>query len=408
MTDLEKRVSEIDPGGMSLYHPAVSMNPAVIVSLGSMEGIPEHTADRQQPISERSSAAKGIVLVLLVTAAAYLLRHTPLWPITIDGKPQLSASLLAILIGLIIRNLFSPPAELSKGIKLVVKRLIPIAIVCIGAGLHFGQLRGAGPTALGVMVGCVVVAYLAAYSVSRLLGLSKKTSILLGTGTGICGSSAIVAAAPLIDADDEDVVLSVGTVNLLGLIAMLSLPALATSMGMDARAFGVWCGATIHAVPQVLAAADAHPSGPTTAVQWATLIKLARVVLLAPLVVILAVVYSRRRTASDNGPRIHPARLVPWYIWGFLGLALVNTLGWLPSITSTISLADQTYQPNLVVSDLFSQLGKVLLIIALAGIGLEVRLKKLASVGGRAIIAGFASTLVLGAVAYALIAFLLS
>ena len=362
----------------------------------------EKPMDQAQPRAIKSPVVIGVALALAVTLAAYLVRAVPIWPLTIDGKPQLSTALLAIVIGLAVRNLFTLPAEISLGTKFVVKRLIPIAIVCIGAGLNFAQLRGAGPVALGVMAACVVVAYLAAYGIARLFGLSGKTAVLLGVGTGICGSSAIVAAAPLIDADDEDVVLSVGAVNLLGLVAMMALPMIGTAIEMDAQSFGIWCGATIHAVPQVLGAADAHPTDPATAVEWGTLIKLARVVLLAPLILILAVAYARKR-GSGNGPKIHPANLMPWYIWGFLALALCNTLGWLPSI----ALPDGLYTEKIVVADLLGKIGKLLLIIALAGIGLEVRLKKLMSVGGRAIAAGLASTVVLVAVAYLLIALLL-
>lgn len=394
---------------MSLYGAAVSLTPAAVVSLGSMEGLPDNS---HEPVGSGATAhpvVMGVLLALLVTIVAYTIRRVPIWPINIDGQAQLSAALLAIVLGLAVRNLFVLPPALSLGTKLVVKRLIPIAIVCIGAGLDFGQLRGAGPVALGVMTACVVVAYLAAYLIGRLVGLSNKTAILLGVGTGICGSSAIVAAAPLIEADDEDVVLSVGTVNLLGLLAMLALPVLAVAVGMDGRSFGVWCGATIHAVPQVLGAADAHPADPAIAVEWATLIKLARVVLLAPLVVLLAVAYTRRRSHGDgDAPRIHPARLVPWYIWGFLAFALLNTLGWLPVMSTTVHLAGGSHSGDIAAADVLGRLGKLLLIIALAGIGLEVRLKKLLSVGGRAIAAGLASTVVLVAVAYMLIVLLLS
>lgn len=402
MTNIQERITEVDPSGMSLYQSAVSLSPAAVVSLGSMEGVPDRPGSK--PAAPALPAPViGIALAVLVTGAAYLLHQLPVWPFAIAGKHPISATLLAIVLGVLIRNLVTLPESISVGTKMLVKRLIPIAIVCIGAGLNFGQLRGAGPLALGVMVVCVIVGYGATVFIGRLLGLPNKTAVLLGVGTGICGSSAIVAAAPLIDAEDEDVVLSVGTVNLLGLVAMLALPAIASAVGMAAQAFGIWCGCTIHAVPQVLGAGDGHYADPTLAVEWATLIKLARVVLLAPLMLVLAIAYARRRKPDSDAPKVHPTRLIPWYIWGFIALALLNTLGWLPTMTFAFGQSSSAPTTQLALAESLTTAGKFLLVLALAGIGLEVRLRKLIAVGSRAIGAGLISTVVLALVAYLLI-----
>ena len=407
--DIQKQINEYDPSGMSIYGSVVTLSPAAVVSLGSMEGVPAHLpADEAKPPRLALPAPTiGVALAVAVTLAAYLLHGLEVWPFRIAGKQQISATLLAIVLGLGVRNLFTLPAQVSIGTKLLVKRLIPIAIICIGAGLDFTLLRSAGATALGLMAMCVVLGFGLSYGIGRVLGLTGKTAALLGVGTGICGSSAIVAAAPLIDADDEDVVLSVGTVNLLGLIAMLSLPAIAAAVGMGAQAFGVWCGCTIHAVPQVLGAGGAHPADPATALEWATRTQLARVVLLAPLIVILAIAYAKRRSAAGNTgntAKVHPAKLVPWYIWGFLAAATLSTLGLLPALTFDFSQAANLTTYNLDMRELLTTTGKLLLVIALAGIGLEVRLRKLLSVGSKAIAAGLVSTATLVALAYLLIA----
>ncbi len=413
-SNIQNRINDYDPSGMSIYGSVVTLSPAAVVSLGSMEGVPAPGSSPRSSVVDQAAPTRlqlpepavGIALAAAVTLAAYALHHLEVWPFRIAGKQQISATLLAIVLGLAVRNLFPLPAQVTVGTKLLVKKLIPIAIICIGAGLDFTLLRSAGATALVLMAVCVVLGFGASYAIGRALGLTAKTAALLGVGTGICGSSAIVAAAPLIDADDEDVVLSVGTVNLLGLIAMLALPAIAAAVGMGAMAFGVWCGCTVHAVPQVLGAGGGHPTDPATAIEWATLTKLARVVLLAPLIIALAIAYAKRRAATGthgSTAKVHPARLVPWYIWGFIAAATLSTLGLLPALTLDFSQAANPTTYNLDVRDMLTTTGKLLLVIALAGIGLEVRLGKLLSVGGKAIAAGLVSTAILIAAAYGLI-----
>ena len=405
MADQSSRLAGLDHDGLAtLYGGIVTLSPEAALSLGSMEGVYD-TPVRQAPVIPGRWG--GYLLAAAAAAAAYGLHYLPIAPFTLDTasggtRHPIGAAIIAIILGVMIANLIKLPKPVVAGAKSIVRSVIPYAIVCVGAGLNLVAISQAGLSALSIMLGAVVFAYGAAYLIGRMLGLPHKTATLLGVGTGICGSSAIVAAAPLIDAEDEDMVLSIGAVNLLGLIMMLLLPAVAPLIGISAERFGVWCGATIHAVPQVLAAGDAYYTGGADAAksaEWATLIKLGRVALLAPLVFVLALVHARKRASVGSGDNVSVRyhQLVPWFIWGFIIMAALATKGWLPHLSfgeggDTIALAD-----------VIKFAGKVLLTFAMAAIGLGVNLRLMIGVGGRAVIAGALSSILLALAALGLV-----
>lgn len=409
MADQSTRLAGLDHDGLAtLYGGIVSLSPEAALSLGSMEGVYDAPA---RPAPSIPGRWVGYLLAAAAAGAAYGLHYLPIAPFTLDTasggtRHPIGAAIIAIILGVVIANTIKLPRQVVAGAKEIVRSVIPYAIVCVGAGLNLVAISEAGLSALSIMLGAVLFAYGAAYLVGRLLGLPHKTATLLGVGTGICGSSAIVAAAPLIDAEDEDLVLSVGAVNLLGLIMMLLLPAFAPLIGLTAEHFGVWCGASIHAVPQVLAAGDAYYIGGDDAAksaEWATLIKLGRVALLAPLVFVLALMHARRRAQSGSGDsvtvRYH--QLVPWFIWGFIIMAALATKGWLPHLS--FGEGGQ----SIASADVIKFAGKLLLTFAMAAIGLGVNLRLMMGVGGRAVIAGTISSVLLAITALGLIYVLL-
>lgn len=331
----------------------------------------------------RSAFWPSCLLATAVALSAYLVHFAPLAPFTVLGdagvRHPVSAAMIAILIGLVVRNAVSIPNSLAAGCKTVVRKSIPLAILCTGAGLNLAHLVSVGPTVLSITLTCVVLAVTVAYSVGRLFGLGHKTAMLLGAGTGICGNSAIVAVAPLIDAEEDDIALSVGAVNLLGLLAMLVLPALGGWFSIGSEEFGVWAGTSIHAVPQAVAAGFAL--GPDAGAM-ATLVKLVRVTMLAPMVFVVAAL----RSSGDR--RISCVGLIPWFVWGFLAFAILGTFGLIPTTA-------------------ISQVGKILLTLAMSAIGLGVDVRHLVGVGGRAVAAGLVSTVALTAASLTLITLLM-
>lgn len=397
---------------------AALLNADSFLSLGSMEGVYEPVVTKPSAPVVPARVAEllpGYLLAAGVGVLAVLVHDLPVWPFTSQGpegtRHPVSTTIIAITLGLLLRNLLPLPETVRTGCKHIVKKIIPLAIVCTGAGLNLVALGSVGLTALMITVICIGVAVGGCYFLGRFMGLGWKTSLLLGTGTGICGNSAIVAVAPLVDAEDDDLVISIGAVNLFGLVTMLALPALGGLMHMNSEAFGVWAGTSIHAVPQVVAAGFAYTPEAGT---LATLVKLVRVTMLAPLVFLLAIMYRRDHPAMQDSTApftVRYARLVPWFVWGFLLLAVCNSLGLLPTMEfpHAPALAAFGFESGLraPLGGMFEYVGKVFLILAMAAIGLEVNLRVLLRAGSTAIRAGLICTLLLVAVSLVLITFLL-
>jgi uncharacterized integral membrane protein (TIGR00698 family) len=388
---------------MSYYD---SISSEALLSLDSMEGVyalpvVEKRAAAVPKAAPRDSVWPGYYLTALTAVLAYAIHYLPLAPFRVANasgvRRPISAAIIAILAGVLVRNLFPVPGSVVEGCKVIVRKAIPLTIVLTGAGLNLALLATAGVKALTITVICIGVATASAYYCGRLFGLLPKTALLIGAGTAICGNSAIVAVAPLIDASDEDVTLSVGTVNIMGLLLMFLLPLAGTALKMSDEAFGVWAGSTIHAVPQVVAAAFAYSQNAGT---LATLVKLVRVTLLAPFMIALMLINARQRKASGESHAavtVHYSRFVPPFVWGFLLVALLNTASLLPTLQFHVAswVTGQARDFSLSTSSLLSGVEAILLTLAMAAMGLEVSLRRLVKVGGPAVLTGLAAAVIL-------------
>lgn len=295
-----------------------------------------------------------------------------------------SAAILAILAGVLARNVLMLPAALRRGSKSIIKSVIPLSIVLLGAGLDLEALADPqiGVGGLAFTIACMLVALGAAFGAGKLMGLTGRTSGLLAAGTAVCGSSAIMAVAPVLEAEDDEIVVALGTVNLMGLLAMLAVPPLATAFGLADEAAGLFAGTSVHAVPQAVAAGAAVSDG---AAGFATLFKMVRVAMLAPLVLGFGSFLAWRRPrghAKEQSRRI--GSIVPWFIWGFLALAALRTCG---------ALDGQVLSKPF--GDLLAVWGKHLLTFSMVAIGLEIDLRKLLGVGLRGLIAGTLASMAL-------------
>ncbi|MEO8131507.1 MAG: putative sulfate exporter family transporter [Bryobacteraceae bacterium] len=369
------------------------------LSLSSMEGIyvapavEPRPADGIKPVPV-PSIRSGAALSLLVTAASYAIHYIPAVPFRIVSehgiRRPISASIIAILAGVFVRNVFAVPASAGLGCKVIVRRLLPITIVLAGAGLNLTDIAIIGFNALTITVLCISVATASAFYIGRMMGLTSRSALLIGAGTAICGTSAIIAVAPLISAEDEDVTLSVGTVNLLGIVLMFLLPFLGGALHLSDTAFGVWAGTSIHAVPQAVAAgfAFSEPAG-----TLATLVKLVRVTLLAPFIVALIFLYVRR--SNRQRVTVHFSRLIPAFVWGFAAMAILNTGRFFPALVFQLApwLAVHTF--TVPMSETLVDIGNYILTFVMAAMGLEVHIRQLAAVGGKALLVGSISTAIL-------------
>ncbi len=299
------------------------------------------------------------------------------------GRSWLEALVIAILLGAIVRAAWTPGARWRLGIVFGAKTLLEIAVVLLGATVSAGTILGAGPALLASVVLVVCASIAVSYGLGRLFGLPRRMAILIACGNSICGNSAIVAVAPVIGADGEDVAASIAFTAVLGVAVVLGLPALAIAWEMTPRAFGVLAGLTVYAVPQVLAATAPISS---LSAQIGTLVKLIRVLMLGPVVLALSLLSGRdpaapgQRQGSARPPLRH---LAPRFIIGFLLLVAARSAGLIPE----------------AFADPVSRIASGLTIVSMAALGLGVDVRTVARAGLRVSLVVTLSLLALGGAA---------
>jgi len=335
----------------------------------------------------------GVALCSLVTVFAYLLQRVEIESV---GRPWLEALVFAILLGVAIRSVWTTPGAWCAGIEFCAKTLLEVAVVLLGASVSVRAVLAIGPELIAGIAIVVVVAIATSYAISRALGLPQRMAILVACGNSICGNSAIAAVSPVIGADGEDVASSIAFTAVLGVIVVLVLPLLVPLLQMSLTQYGVMAGLTVYAVPQVLAAT--LPIGALSN-QVGTVVKLVRVLMLGPVVLLMSLLASRLRDEMDEpapqvtaGDRPKPGKpalhqLVPWFIVGFLVVAGIRTAGWIPSAI---------LKPTAFVANLLTT-------VSMAALGLGVDIRAVAKAGLRVTGAVTLSLIVLGLISLGLI-----
>jgi uncharacterized integral membrane protein (TIGR00698 family) len=323
----------------------------------------------------------GVLLCAAITAAAIALQ---LLEERITGQPYIEGLVLAILIGVAVRSVWLPDARWQPGICFCAKLLLEIAVMLLGASVSaYTVLQLGAPMLLGIAV-IVAVALCASYLIGRSLGLPQRMAILIACGNSICGNSAIVAVAPVIGATANDVSSAIAFTAVLGVVVVLGLPLLVTPFGLSLPQYGFLAGMTVYAVPQVMAAT--LPIGALSN-QVGTLVKLVRVLLLAPVVVAMS--FAARRLPQEGVrpvmPKLH--RLVPWFIMPFLLLAAMRTFNLIPAAL---------IEPVVYLTRGFTT-------ISMAALGLGVDVRVIARTGPSVSAAVILSLVVLGGITMLLI-----
>jgi len=352
-------------------------------------------------LSKPERSALGIVRSLvpgLLLCGAVTLAATALQVVEerLFGRAWLEALVLAILIGTAIRTAWTPGARWERGVSFGAKTLLEVAVVLLGASISLQTLVAVGPALLAGIAGVVAIAIASSYGIGRALRLPRRMAILVACGNSICGNSAIAAVAPVIGADGEDIASSIAFTAVLGVVVVLALPLAVPLIHLSLLQYGVLAGLTVYAVPQVLAATA--PVG-VLAVHIGTLVKLVRVLMLGPVVLLLSLFASRLREETDEpaphltaGDRPKPGRiaihhLVPWFILGFLLLAGIRSAGLIP---------EAALGPIAAVAN-------VLTVLSMTALGLGVDVRVVARAGVRVVLAVTASLVALAAISLGLI-----
>ncbi len=272
-----------------------------------------------------SRLAPGIALSAVIGIVAWLLADIE---VRLLGHPVIEALVLAILLGMAVRTVWTPPPTMSPGIGFTAKQLLEVAVFLLGVSVDLPLLLRAGPSLAIGIVGLVVIGLSLSYGLGRVLGLEHKLAVLVACGNSICGNSAIAAVAPVIDAEPEQIASSIAFTAILGVAVVLGLPLLIHPLGLSFYQYGVLAGLTVYAVPQVLAAA--FPVSVLSG-QVGTLVKLVRVLMLGPVVLFFALRERRSSTRTSAATqRFRVTQYVPWFIIGFLVLAGVRSAGLVP------------------------------------------------------------------------------
>lgn len=286
--------------------------------------------------------------------------------------------MVGLVLGAVMTNLGLNPPLLHPGLRVASRRLLRAGIVLLGLQLVVAQMLALGAPVLLLTLCVTVVTFLATNWLGRRLGLSASRSLLVASGFSICGASAIAAVAATDDSDDDDVMTAVALVTLAGSLAIVALPPLMEVAGLTAEEFGVWAGASGPEVAQVVAIAGAVGSA---ALAPAVLVKLARVTLLAPLLLAIGL-WQRRGTARRQESSRPP--LIPLFVVGFLAAMSLRSLGLVPEGLLGPAQALQT----------------ALLTAAMFGLGTSVRLVPLLRTGRRSLGVGLAAMVLVTLLAY--------
>ena len=266
----------------------------------------------------------------------------------------LGASIIALFMGTIINSFFHPD-WMKPALKFTSKKILKAAIVLLGASLSINTIMSVGKMTFFVMIFTFAMCFGGGYFIRKLFGLNWKLSNLISAGTGICGGSAVAAIAPVIDADDKDIAFAMSSTFLFDMVMVALYPLMGKALGMSDIAYGIWAGTSVNDTASVVASGYAFSEA---AGDFATMVKLTRTIAIIPTVLVFAYIGTRMKQrqmqTANGGKKVNILKIVPWFIGGFLVLAVVNSVGLIPT----------------AVSGVMKGASKYLMVTALAAIGL--------------------------------------
>lgn len=265
----------------------------------------------------------GVAICFAVAALSVLLEKL------IPGE-LLGASIIALFMGTIINSFFHP-SWIKPALKFTSKKILKFAIILLGASLSVNTIMSVGKMTFFVMIFTFAMCFGGGYFVRKIFGLNWKLGNLISAGTGICGGSAVAAIAPVIDADDKDVAFAMSSTFLFDMVMVAVYPILGRALGLTDIAYGIWAGTSVNDTASVVASGYAFSE---IAGDFATMVKLTRTLAIIPTVLVFAYISTRIKQkelkAANNGQKVNLVKIIPWFIGGFLLLAILNSVGAIP------------------------------------------------------------------------------
>lgn len=307
----------------------------------------------------------GLGVAAAIAAVAYLLAEVP-------GLGVIGALGISLFIGITVRAVVGLPEVAAAGTDFAAKTLLRVGVVLLGVRLNFALIGEAGVAVLLLDALVIALGVVFIERVGKWLGIGRSLRLTVALGSSICGASAIAASAQVVKASDDEVSVSVGVVSILGTFGVLAYAVLGGALGLGETVYGLLAGSTLQEVGQALAAGFAHSPG---AGDLATVTKLARVAMLAPVLIAVGAILARnarREDGEEAGNVGGITTLVPPFLVGFLVVGVANTVGFIPTEVARVM---QTASIMLTAA-------------AMAGIGLGVHLGVLRDIGGKAVLLG--------------------
>jgi uncharacterized integral membrane protein (TIGR00698 family) len=379
---------------------------------GSMEGLPEWVdpigprdpqpwqRGAQALFEELAAVLPGLTIAAVIAFGGTLIANGFGATLGFERTP-LSPILVSILLGLVLRNAIGLPAAYHPGVRLCQQRILRLGVALLGFRLSLAALGTIGAAALPIVTASIVTALLVVGWINRALGLHPRLGTLIAVGTAICGNSAIVATAPVIGAEEEEVSYAVGCVTLFGMLALLTYPFLSDLLFPgDALSSGIFLGTAIHDTAQVAGAAllAAQYYAMPEILDTALVTKLLRNVFMIIVIPGMAVRYHRR--AQSDASSTTPAALslrqaVPGFVLGFVAMALLRTLGELGESPVGGLVSAESWQSLVDGASSTSTWG---LMLAMSAVGLGTDLRRVRRLGLRPLAVGLVAAAVVGCV----------
>lgn len=287
----------------------------------------------------------------------------------------IGASVIAIFLGIIINSSFNiGNTAIADGVQFSSKRILKFAIILLGASLNIATILEVGQISITVMVFTLLAAFGGGYLLGKLLGLDWRLSGLISAGTGICGGSAIAAVSPVIEAEDHQVAYAMSSTFIFDMFMIILFPIMGRQLGMSDMAFGLWTGTAVNDTSSVVAAGYAFSE---VAGDFATMVKLTRTLAIIPTVIGFTWIQMRlnRKEAERNQTKqveMNLKDVFPWFILGFLGMAIINSLGFIPAAGS----------------QLLKDISRFLMVMALGAVGLKTDLSDIKQAGLKPMVHG--------------------
>lgn len=292
--------------------------------------------------------------------------------------PIIGGSVFAIIIGMIIAQIYSPKPIVQKGITYTSKKILQLAVILLGFGLNLMEIAHVGAISLPVIISTISTSLIVAFVFHKIAKIPTNISTLVGVGSSICGGSAIAATAPVIEAKDEEVAQSISVIFLFNIIAALIFPTLGSLLGLSNDGFGLFAGTAVNDTSSVTAAAAAwdgmHPGANT--LDYATIVKLTRTLAIIPITLVLALYRTRKAKQGNSANTFSLKKVFPFFILFFVLASIITTIAASAGIDTAI------FAP-------LKELSKFFIIMAMAAIGLNTDVVRLVKTGGKPILLGF-------------------